>query len=75
MEGDDMQAEALEGATQEGGTVVSGLKGCRHLWDKSVGVSSSPPLLFKRQLTDGAEGEKTQGFITPCVALGLLFLT
>lgn len=75
MEGDDVHAEALKAATQIGRAVVPGLKGCRYLWNKSVGVSFFPPLLFKHQLTDGAEGEKTQGFITPCVALGLLFLT
>lgn len=71
-----MHVEAVEGATQEGRTVVLGLKGCGHLWNsKSVAVSFFLPLLFKRQLTDGAKGEETRGFITPCVALRLLFLT
>lgn len=70
-----MHAEAVEGATREGRTVRPGLKGCGHLWNKSVGVSFFLPLLFKRQLKDGAEGEETRGFITACVALGLWFLT
>lgn len=72
---DDVHAEAVEGATREGRPLVLGLKGCGHLWNKSVGVSFFLPLLFTHQLTDGAEGEETRGFITPCVALGLLFLT
>lgn len=60
-----MHAEAVEGATREGRTVVLRLKGCGHLWNKSVRVSFFLPLLFKCQLTDGAEERRHRGSSHP----------
>lgn len=73
-----MPAEAVDTATREREDQGAGLKrGCRNPF--GINLSAFPSfslLLFKRQLTDGGEGEETRGLITPCVALGgLLFLT